>query len=123
MSQMGQKADIALGPRHVRFTPESGHHLARCACPLCAKAASFDHLVGARYHCLGKSYIKGLCSFAIDDKFIFRWRLNWKVCWLCSFKNAVYIARRLPIQPNRIRAVRNEATIGRCPNKDFEAPL
>jgi hypothetical protein len=22
---VGSKADIALGPRHVRFTPESGH--------------------------------------------------------------------------------------------------
>jgi hypothetical protein len=23
--RFGSKADIALGPRHVRFTPESGH--------------------------------------------------------------------------------------------------
>jgi hypothetical protein len=26
--RFGSKADIALGPRHVRFSPESGHRLA-----------------------------------------------------------------------------------------------
>jgi hypothetical protein len=31
----GSNAYIALGPRHVRFTPESGHRSARCPCPLC----------------------------------------------------------------------------------------
>jgi hypothetical protein len=32
-SQMDQKADIALGPRHVRFTPESGHEATIGRCP------------------------------------------------------------------------------------------
>src|ERR1700730_5013219 len=30
-----READIALGPRHVRFTPESGHSSARFPRPLC----------------------------------------------------------------------------------------
>jgi hypothetical protein len=29
----GSKADIAKCPRHVRFTPESGHSSARVECP------------------------------------------------------------------------------------------
>jgi hypothetical protein len=32
----GSKADIALGPRHVRFTPESGHSPTRSGCLLWA---------------------------------------------------------------------------------------
>jgi hypothetical protein len=36
--RFGSKADIALGPRHVRFTPKSGHQLSAFRCPLCAKS-------------------------------------------------------------------------------------
>jgi hypothetical protein len=32
--RFGSKADIALGPRHVRFTPKSGHWLSAWECPL-----------------------------------------------------------------------------------------
>jgi hypothetical protein len=38
--RFGSKADIALGPCHVRFSPESGHHSARWRCLLCA---TFGH--------------------------------------------------------------------------------
>ena len=41
----GSLADIAVGPRHVRFTPKSGHCGARLVCVLCQK---HDHLVGPR---------------------------------------------------------------------------
>jgi hypothetical protein len=34
----GSKADIGLCPRHVRFTPKSGHWLSASGCPLCAKS-------------------------------------------------------------------------------------
>jgi hypothetical protein len=36
--RFGSKADIALGPRHVRFTPKSGHCWAALGCPLSAKS-------------------------------------------------------------------------------------
>jgi Glycine cleavage H-protein len=36
--RFGSQADIALGQRHVRFIPESGHHLSAFGCPLCAKS-------------------------------------------------------------------------------------
>src|SRR6516225_7181456 len=32
--RFGSKADITTSPRHVRFTPESGHSLALSECPL-----------------------------------------------------------------------------------------
>jgi hypothetical protein len=38
MSALGSKADIALGPRHVRFTPKSGHWRSEFRCPLCANS-------------------------------------------------------------------------------------
>jgi hypothetical protein len=43
------KADIALGPNHVRFTPKSRHVQRTSACPLCANSGHrlFDHLVDA----------------------------------------------------------------------------
>jgi hypothetical protein len=48
--RFGSKADIALGPRHVRFTPESGHSLRRRRYLLSAKSGLmhllFDHLIG-----------------------------------------------------------------------------
>ena len=34
----GSKADIPSGPRHVRFTPKSGHRNSVVECPLCAKS-------------------------------------------------------------------------------------
>jgi hypothetical protein len=34
--RFGSKADIALGLRHVRFTPKSGHQLSALGCQLCA---------------------------------------------------------------------------------------
>jgi hypothetical protein len=34
--RFGSEADIASAPRHVRFTPESGHQLSALGCPLCA---------------------------------------------------------------------------------------
>jgi hypothetical protein len=34
----GSKADIASGPRDVRFTSKSGHCRAALGCPLCAKS-------------------------------------------------------------------------------------
>src|SRR5215469_4992217 len=37
----GSKADIALGPRHVRFTPERGHWRQQLVCPLCAKSGHY----------------------------------------------------------------------------------
>jgi hypothetical protein len=37
--RFGSKADIASSPRHVRFTPESGHPSAREECPYVPKAA------------------------------------------------------------------------------------
>jgi hypothetical protein len=50
----GSEADIALRPRHVRFTPQGGHSQVTVRCPLCAnkgreqaqQSALFDHLVG-----------------------------------------------------------------------------
>src|SRR3974390_2251822 len=36
--RFGSKADIGVGPRHVRFTPESGHQLAALGCLLSAKS-------------------------------------------------------------------------------------
>jgi hypothetical protein len=36
--RFGSKADILLGLRDVRFTPESGHCRATVGCPLCAKS-------------------------------------------------------------------------------------
>jgi hypothetical protein len=48
--RFGSKEDIGACPRHVRFTPESGHELSAPQCPLCAKsghfAALFNYLVG-----------------------------------------------------------------------------
>src|SRR5262249_2922179 len=38
MSALPPKADIALGPRHVRFTPKRGHWLSLSRCRLCAKS-------------------------------------------------------------------------------------
>ena len=35
--RFGSEADIALGRRHVRFTPKSGHHRATVGCPLSEK--------------------------------------------------------------------------------------
>ena len=34
--RFGSKADVAFGPRHVRFTPKSGHRRATVGCLLCA---------------------------------------------------------------------------------------
>src|SRR5215831_15751476 len=34
----GSLADITLGPRDVRFTPESVHSVEQLGCPLCAKS-------------------------------------------------------------------------------------
>ena len=57
--RFGSKADIAVVPQDVRFTPESGHSSAALKCLLCAKkltfapqqiATLFDQLVGARDH-------------------------------------------------------------------------
>jgi hypothetical protein len=31
--RFGSEADIAPAPRHVRFTPESGHQLSALGCP------------------------------------------------------------------------------------------
>src|SRR6516162_7666866 len=36
--RFGSKADIGACPRHVRFTPKSGHWLSALGCPLCAKS-------------------------------------------------------------------------------------
>ena len=38
--RFGSKADIAAPPINVRFTPKSGHRLARAPCPLCAKSGN-----------------------------------------------------------------------------------
>jgi len=35
---LGSKADIGVGPRHVRFTPKSGHWNSVAKCLLCAKS-------------------------------------------------------------------------------------
>jgi hypothetical protein len=40
--RFGSKADIALGSRHVCFTPESGHRLSASGCPLWAKSRHRD---------------------------------------------------------------------------------
>ena len=49
MSALGQKADMAASPCHVRFTPKSGR-LASRQCPLCVNSGHwpvlFDHFVG-----------------------------------------------------------------------------
>ena len=47
--RFGSEADIALGPRHVRFTPKSGHQLTRLECPLCAKSGHLAGLLRATY--------------------------------------------------------------------------
>jgi hypothetical protein len=62
--RFGSKSDIALGPRHVRFTPESRHCGVRLACPLSAKSGSRERLpsvptassesAGTRAVCLGQ---------------------------------------------------------------------
>ena len=36
--RFGSKADIELHPRHVRFTPKSGHCRVTARCPLCANS-------------------------------------------------------------------------------------
>jgi hypothetical protein len=36
--RFGSKADISACPRHVRFTPESGHYRSANKYPLCAKS-------------------------------------------------------------------------------------
>ena len=36
--RFGSKADIAVGPHEIRFTPESGHRNSVAQCPLCAKS-------------------------------------------------------------------------------------
>jgi len=41
MSAMGQKADIGVRPRDVRFTPNSGHRLSALGCPLPQEALSY----------------------------------------------------------------------------------
>src|SRR5215469_10497211 len=38
MSALGQKQTSATCPRHVRFTPKSGHRNSVVECPLCAKS-------------------------------------------------------------------------------------
>ena len=40
--RFGSKADIASRPRHVRYSPQSGHSSARFACPLSASSGSHD---------------------------------------------------------------------------------
>src|SRR5262249_31824985 len=53
--RFGSKADIGACPRHVRFTPKSGHRNSVVECPLCAKSglmqcskrSLFDHFIGA----------------------------------------------------------------------------
>jgi hypothetical protein len=38
MSELDGWMFIALDPRHIRFTPKSGHQLSALECPLCAKS-------------------------------------------------------------------------------------
>jgi len=38
--RFGSLADIAGRSRHVRFTPNSGHHSDITECPLCAKSGN-----------------------------------------------------------------------------------
>ena len=64
---------LARLPRHVRFTPESGHGI-NSACPLCANSghcALFDHLVGAREHRVRHTDSEHLSGLLIDDQLDF----------------------------------------------------
>ena len=52
--RFGSLADIGVRPRHVRFTPKSGHCIApqrmSAMCQKRTSAVSFDHLVGLGKH-------------------------------------------------------------------------
>src|SRR6516225_1150009 len=56
--RFGSEADIGARPRHVRFTPESGHSVAHLGCPLCATSGHGMLRFGCRAQCLG-SYFGG----------------------------------------------------------------
>ena len=62
-------------PRHVRFTPKSGHQASGMQCPLSAtsrhRAASFDYLVGAQQERIRNCEPNGLCSSYVDRQLKF----------------------------------------------------
>ena len=49
ISAFGSIADIGTRPRHVRFTPKSGHSVAHLGCPLCAKSRHTATGLAAEY--------------------------------------------------------------------------
>src|SRR5215475_475714 len=54
---------------------------ARCSKPTCANGL-FDHLIGGDEEASRYSQTEGICRFEIEDGFVFRGGLYWKVIWL-----------------------------------------
>ena len=105
MSAMGQKADIGVRPRNVRFTPKSRHSLPRPACPLCAqkqtyavqqKTLLFDHLVGAREHCPWNGKAKCFGGFQVYGQLVLGRRLYRKLGGFLTLEYAIDVGGRQP---------------------------
>jgi hypothetical protein len=78
-------------PRHVRFTPKSGHSAARLGCPLSAKSGHsqlFDHLVGGGENGLRYRETERLKSLSVDEQFKLDRNLHRQVRRLFTFDDA-----------------------------------
>ena len=92
--RFGSLADIGVGPRHVRFTPESGHRNSVVECPLCAKSRDmrcslFDHLVGRGEQRRRNSHAKGLCTFEIKCEYKFSRLFDRKISRVRALQNSI----------------------------------
>jgi hypothetical protein len=80
-------------------------------CRLLNVRSLLDHFVGTYEQRLWNGEAKRLGGLEIDDQIELGGRLNRKILWLYTSKNAVDIGRRLPIDLGKIHSPRHQAAV------------
>src|SRR6516165_2619770 len=71
----------------------------------------FNNLISAGKERMWHSEAKRLGGLEVDHQLEFGRTLHWKVGGLFALKDAIHVASSLPVPINRVRSVRDEATV------------